>query len=51
LALFGPNRLVDLVLLMASAATTSALLTVFDMQLRPGAQPSLPVDEAIAHLS
>lgn len=43
LAMFGANQLVDLVLLMASAATTSALLTVFDMQLRPGMKPSLPL--------
>ena len=43
LAMFGANRLVDLVLLMANAATTSALLTVFDMQLRPGMKPTLPV--------
>lgn len=43
LAMFGASQLVDLVLLMASAATTSALLTVFDMQLRPGMKPSLPV--------
>jgi 4-carboxymuconolactone decarboxylase len=47
LALFGANRLVDLVLLMASAATTAALLTVFDMQLRPGMEPTLPVDEPV----
>jgi 4-carboxymuconolactone decarboxylase len=42
-AVFGPNRLVDLVLLMGSAAGTSALLTVFDMQLRPGMEPLLPI--------
>jgi 4-carboxymuconolactone decarboxylase len=38
-AQFGAHRLVDLVLLMGSAANTSALLTVFDMQLRPGMEP------------
>jgi hypothetical protein len=42
-AQFGAPRLVDLVLLMGSAATTSTLLTVFDMQLRPGMGPMLPV--------
>jgi len=45
LALFGANRLVDLVLLIASATTTAALLTVIDMQLRPGMEPTLPADE------
>jgi 4-carboxymuconolactone decarboxylase len=42
-ALLGAGRLVDLVLLMGSAATTSTLLTVFDMQLRPGMKPLLPI--------
>jgi 4-carboxymuconolactone decarboxylase len=44
LAKFGAQRLVDLVLLMASAATTATLLSVFDMQLRDGMSPSLPVE-------
>jgi 4-carboxymuconolactone decarboxylase len=42
-AVFGPHRLVDLVLLMGTAANTSTLLSVFDMQLRPGMKPLLPV--------
>ena len=42
-AVFGPNRLVDLVLLMGTYAGTAALLTAFDMQLPPGQEPSLPV--------
>ena len=42
LAVFGAHRLVDLVLLMATAATSAALLTVCDMQLRPGMKASLP---------
>jgi 4-carboxymuconolactone decarboxylase len=42
-AQFGANRLADLVLLMGSAANTSTLLTVFDMQLRPGMGPPLPI--------
>ncbi|MEA2978301.1 MAG: 4-carboxymuconolactone decarboxylase [Alphaproteobacteria bacterium] len=42
-AQFGAHRLVDLVLLMGSAANTSALLSVFDMQLRPGMEPRLPI--------
>jgi 4-carboxymuconolactone decarboxylase len=42
-ALFGPNRLVDLVLLMGAYAGTAALLCAFDMQLPPGQEPPLPV--------
>jgi len=42
-ALFGPNRLVDLVLLMGNYAATAALLCAFDMQLPPGQEPLLPV--------
>jgi len=42
LKLLGPHALVDLVLLMGTAASTAALLTVFDMQLRPGTPPGLP---------
>jgi len=45
IALFGTTMLVDLVLLMGSASTSSALLTVVDMQLRPGMGPSLPIAE------
>ena len=41
-ALFGPNQLVDLVLLMGNYAGTAALLTAFDMQLPAGKKPLLP---------
>lgn len=43
LALFGPRGLVDLVSLMGMYAATAALLTAFDIQLRPGQAPPLPV--------
>ena len=43
LAIFGPRDLVDLVSLMGLYAATAALLTAFDMQLRPGQEPSLPI--------
>jgi 4-carboxymuconolactone decarboxylase len=36
---FTPHALVDLVLLMGTAASTAGLLAVFDMQLRPDAEP------------
>ena len=42
-AIFGPAKLVDLVLLMGNYAGTAALLTVFDMQLPEGAKPLLPI--------
>lgn len=42
-ALFGPHKLVDLVLLMGNYAGTAALLTTFDMQLHKGAKPLLPM--------
>src|SRR6516162_2113963 len=42
-ALFGPHKLVDLVLLMGNYAGTAALLTAVDMQLHPGKQPLLPI--------
>ncbi|MFL6934226.1 MAG: carboxymuconolactone decarboxylase family protein [Xanthobacteraceae bacterium] len=41
--LFGPHKLVDLVLLMGTYAGTAALLTAFDMQLKPGQKPLLPI--------
>ena len=41
--LFGPNKLVDLVLLMGNYAATAALLCAFDMQLPPGQKPLLPM--------
>ena len=42
-ALFGPQKLVDLILLMGNYAGTAALLTALDMQLHPGKQPLLPI--------
>jgi 4-carboxymuconolactone decarboxylase len=42
LAEFGRRKLVDLVALMGNYAATAALLTAFDMQLDPGAEPGLP---------
>ena len=41
-ALFPPNKLVELVLLMGNYASTAALLCAFDMQV-PEGKPSLPV--------
>ncbi len=41
--IFGPNKLVDLVLLMGNYAGTAALLTAVDMQLHAGKQPLLPI--------
>lgn len=43
LRLFGPRQLVELVSLMGQYAATAVLLTAFDMQLRPGDKPGLPV--------
>jgi 4-carboxymuconolactone decarboxylase len=42
LKLFGPRGLVDLVALMGNYYGTAALLSTFDMQLRPGQKPLLP---------
>lgn len=42
-ATFGPNKLVDLVMLMGNYASTAALLTAFDMQLHAGKKPLLPI--------
>lgn len=42
LKLFGPRGLVDLVSLMGNYYGTAALLSTFDMQLRPGQKPLLP---------
>jgi 4-carboxymuconolactone decarboxylase len=39
---FGPNKLVDLVMLMGNYASTAALLTAFDMQIHEGETPLLP---------
>jgi len=42
LKLFGPRELVNLVSLMGNYCSTAALLSTFDMQLRPGQKPLLP---------
>ena len=42
-ALLGPNKLIDLVLLMGNYAGTAALLTAVDMQLHEGKKPLLPI--------
>jgi len=42
-ALFDPQDLVELVMLMGMYANTAALLIAFGMQLRPGQEPLLPV--------
>ena len=42
-ALFGPHKLVDLVLLMGNYAGTAALLAAVDMQLHAGKTPLLPI--------
>ena len=41
--LFGPHKLIDLVLLMGNYAGTAALLTAVDMQLHKGKEPLLPI--------
>ena len=42
-AIFGPRKLVELVLLMGNYAGTAALLTALDMQLPEGKKPLLPI--------
>ena len=42
-ATFGPNKLVDLVLLMGNYAGTAAMLTAMDMQLHKGKEALLPI--------
>jgi 4-carboxymuconolactone decarboxylase len=42
-AIFGPHKLVDLVMLMGNYAGTAALLAAVDMQLHAGKKPLLPV--------
>ena len=42
-ALFGPHKLIELVMLMGNYAGTAALLTAVDMQLHKGHQPLLPI--------
>jgi 4-carboxymuconolactone decarboxylase len=42
-AIFGPNKLVDLVLLMGNYAGTAAMLAAVDMQLHEGKKPLMPI--------
>ena len=42
-SLFGPHKVIDLVLLMGNYAGTAALLAAVDMQLHAGKQPLLPI--------
>lgn len=42
-AIFGPNKLVELVMLMGNYAGTAALLSAVDMQLHAGKKPMLPI--------
>jgi 4-carboxymuconolactone decarboxylase len=42
-AVFGPNKLVELVMLMGNYAGTAALLAAVDMQLHAGKKPLLPI--------
>lgn len=41
--IFGPNKLVDLVMLMGNYAGTAALLAAVDMQLHAGKKPLMPI--------
>jgi 4-carboxymuconolactone decarboxylase len=41
--IFGPNKLVELVMLMGNYAGTAALLAAVDMQLHAGKKPLLPI--------
>ena len=43
LNIFGPNKLIELVMLMGDYAATAALLAAVDMQLRAGEKPLLPI--------
>jgi 4-carboxymuconolactone decarboxylase len=42
-ALFGPNKVIELVMLMGNYAGTAALLATVDMQLHAGKKPLLPI--------
>jgi 4-carboxymuconolactone decarboxylase len=42
-AIYGPHKLIDLVLLMGDYANTAALLIAVDMQLHAGKKPLLPI--------
>ncbi len=41
--IFGPNKLIELVMLMGNYAGTAALLAAVDMQLHAGKKPLLPI--------
>ena len=41
--IFGPNKLIDLVMLMGNYAGTAALLAAVDMQLHAGKKPLMPI--------
>ena len=41
--IFGPNKLVELVMLMGNYAGTAALLAAVDMQLHAGKKPLMPI--------
>jgi 4-carboxymuconolactone decarboxylase len=43
LSIFGPNKLIELVMLMGNYSATAALLTAVDMQLHAGEKPLLPI--------
>ena len=42
-AIFGPTKLVELVMLSGNYAATAALLCAVDMQLHAGKKPLLPI--------
>jgi 4-carboxymuconolactone decarboxylase len=42
-SIFGPNKLIDLVLLMGNYAGTAGLLAAVDIQLHAGKKPLLPI--------
>lgn len=42
-AAFGPQQLVEIVLMMGSHVATAGLLTTFDMQLHQGVEPMMPI--------
>jgi 4-carboxymuconolactone decarboxylase len=42
-AIFGPHKLIELVMLMGNYAGTAALLAAVDMQLHAGKKPLLPI--------
>lgn len=42
-AIFGPGKLIELVMLMGNYAGTAALLAAVDMQLHAGKEPLLPI--------